>query len=165
MIRLLPVVALTFFIALPATAQTNDAQSFVDSVFGRFGVNTPQPDGTYLGQLTDNPYLPDSITNPYGPYGSRYAPNSVNNPYGRYGSRFSPNSANNPYATNPPKLYAPNGKYLGNLSKNRFDPDSIANPFGRYGNRFSPDSVNNPYGRYGSPYTLTPPSIYSGDSR
>ena len=165
MIRLLPVVALTFFIALPATAQTNDSQSFVDSVFGRFGVNTPQPDGTYLGQRTDNPYLPDSITNPYGSYGSRYAPNSVNNPYGRYGSRFSPNSANNPYATNPPKLYAPNGKYLGTLSKNRFDPDSIANPFGRYGNRFSPDSVNNPYGRYGSPYTLTPPSIYSGDSR
>ena len=70
MIRLLPVVALTFFIALPATAQTNDSQSFVDSVFGRFGVNTPKPEGTYLGRLTDNPYLPDSITNPYGPYGS-----------------------------------------------------------------------------------------------
>jgi len=73
--------------------------------------------------------------------------------------------ANNPYATNPPKLYAPNGKYLGNLSKSRFEPDAIANPFGRYWNRFSPGSVNNPYGRYGGPYTLTPPSIYSGDSR
>ena len=53
--------------ALKAAAQTNDSQSFVDSVFGRFGVNTPKPDGAYLGQLTDNPYLPDSITNPYGP--------------------------------------------------------------------------------------------------
>ena len=109
MIRLLPVVALTFFIALPATAQTNDSQSFVDSVFGRFGVNTPKPEGTYLGRLTDNPYLPDSITNPYGPYGSRYAPNSVNNPYGRYGSRLSRNSANKPCATTPAKLSAHKG--------------------------------------------------------
>ena len=40
MIRLLPVVALTFFISLPATAQPNDSQSLVDRVFGRFGVST-----------------------------------------------------------------------------------------------------------------------------
>jgi len=126
----------------------------------------PKLNGNYLGHLTDNPYLPDSITNPYETYGSRYAPNSVSNPYGwRYGSRFSPNSANSQYATNPPKLYAPNERYLGNLSKNRFDPGSITHLFGRYGHRFSPDSMNNPYDRYGDPFTLKPPSIYNGNSR
>ena len=29
-------------------------------------------DGTYLGELSDNPYDPDSVANPYGRYGSPY---------------------------------------------------------------------------------------------
>lgn len=60
------------------------------------------PDGKYLGTLSDNPYAPDSVSNPYGRYGNRFSPDSINNPYGRYGSRFSPDSPNNPYATSPP---------------------------------------------------------------
>lgn len=59
---------------------------------------------TYLGDLSTNPYAPNSTSNPYGQYGSPYSPNSINNPYGQYGSPYSPNSANNPYATNPPKI-------------------------------------------------------------
>lgn len=55
------------------------------------------PDGTYLGTLSTNPYAPDSISNPYGKYGSPYSPNSINNPYGVYGSPYSPLSPNNPY--------------------------------------------------------------------
>jgi hypothetical protein len=55
-------------------------------------------DRTYLGELSDNPYAPDSTSNPYGKYGNPYSPNSINNPYGKYGSQYSPYSPNNPYA-------------------------------------------------------------------
>ena len=41
--------------------------------------------GTYLGELSTNRYAPDSVSNPYGRYGSRYSPDSINNPYTRYG--------------------------------------------------------------------------------
>ena len=56
-------------------------------------------------------------------------------------------------SSNSPKIYAPDGKYLGNLNNNRYDPNSVANPYGKYGNRYSPNSVNNPYGKYGNPYS------------
>jgi len=74
------------------------------------GSNSPQlrgEDGTYLGRVNKNRYDPDSISNPYGRYGSKYSPDSVNNPYGKYGSPYSPYSATNPYATEAPKIYAP----------------------------------------------------------
>jgi hypothetical protein len=54
--------------------------------------------GRYLGNVNSNPYDPNSISNPYGQYGSPYSPDSINNPYGQYGSPYSPNSVNNPYA-------------------------------------------------------------------
>lgn len=41
--------------------------------------------GRYLGELSTNRYTPDSVSNPYGRYGSRYSPDSVNNPHGPYG--------------------------------------------------------------------------------
>ena len=41
--------------------------------------------GKYLGELSENPYRMDSISNPYGRYGSRYSSDSIRNPYGRYG--------------------------------------------------------------------------------
>lgn len=107
----------------------------------------------YLGNLSSNPYDPDSISNPFGIYGSRYSPDSVNNPYGPYGSPYSPYSARNPYATEAPAIVTPDGKYLGKFSANRYDPDSVSNPFGRYGSPFSPDSINNPFGPYGSPFS------------
>jgi hypothetical protein len=54
---------------------------------------------------------------------------------------------------NSPKIYAPDGQYLGNLNNNRYDPNSVANPYGQYGSRYSPNSVNNPYSAYGNPYS------------
>lgn len=54
---------------------------------------------------------------------------------------------------NSPKIYAPDGTYLGNLNQNQFDPNSISNEFGRYGSKFSPDSVNNEFGKYGNPFS------------
>lgn len=61
--------------------------------------------GKYLGNLNSNRYDPNSVSNPYGRYGSRYSTDSINNPYGQYGSRYSTDSPNNPYATNPPAIY------------------------------------------------------------
>ncbi len=73
--------------------------------------NTPQlrdrQTGKYLGNLSANPYDPNSTSNPYGQYGSKYSPDSINNPHGKYGSPYSNDSATNPYATNPPAIVDP----------------------------------------------------------
>ena len=61
--------------------------------------------GKYLGNLSTNQYDPNSTSNPYGRYGSKFSPDSINNPFGQYGSEFSNDSPNNPYATNPPSIY------------------------------------------------------------
>lgn len=66
-------------------------------------------DGKYLGNLNSNRYDPNSVSNPYGQYGSRYSADSINNPYGTYGSRYSSQSVNNPYATQAPVIVAPSG--------------------------------------------------------
>lgn len=65
--------------------------------------------------------------------------------------------------SNSPRIYAPDGKYLGNLNNNEFDPNSVANPFGRYGSKFSPDSVNNEFGRYGNPFSPQYSNPYGQD--
>ncbi len=92
----------------PATAQ--DCESA--SVLGPLALNpcsmsAPKiyaADGTYLGRLSSNPYMTDSISNPYGRYGSPYSSTSINNPNSRYGSPYSSISPNNPYAPRPPVL-------------------------------------------------------------
>ena len=109
-----------------------------------------------LGNLSTNPYAPDSISNPYGA-GNPYDRNSVNNPYGRYGSPYSNQSTTNPYATDAPKLYDQQGNYRGRLSTNPYDRDSTSNPYGRYGSPYSRDSINNPYGA-GNPYKRDSPT-------
>ena len=65
------------------------------------------------------------------------------------------NSYDNPYGTtqNSPKIYAPDGTYLGNLNSNQYDPNLVANRYGQYGSPYSPNSINNRYGQYGSPYS------------
>ena len=52
--------------------------------------------GNYRGRLSKNPYDPESTSNPYGRYGSKYSQDSVNNPYGA-GSPYKKDSPNNPY--------------------------------------------------------------------
>ncbi len=106
--------------------------------------------GEYLGEYSSNQLDPDSTSNPIGRYGSEISPSSINNPIGQFGSPVSPNSVNNPLATDTPKLYSQDGKYLGKVSSNTLDTDSISNPIGRYGSSISPDSINNPIGRYRS---------------
>ncbi|HJP39394.1 MAG: hypothetical protein QF483_03415 [Gammaproteobacteria bacterium] len=128
-------------------------------------------DDEYLGQLSTNPYDPNSVSNPYGA-GNPYDANSIKNPYGEYGNPYSNQSVTNPYATDAPKLYDDEGNYRGRLSSNPYDPESTSNPYGKYGSRYSQDSINNPYGA-GNPYKADSPSnpyghglsIYSGDSK
>ena len=81
------------FAALALIAITSPATAYDY----RTGGNSPiiiAPDGAYLGNLNANRYDPNSISNPYGQYGSPYSPNSVNNPYGTYGNRYSPQYSN-----------------------------------------------------------------------
>ena len=113
---------------------------------------TPSP--SYAPSFAGNRHDPNSLANPYGA-GSPYKADGLMNPYSQYGSRYSNKSWTNPYATNPPKLYDSNGKYLGRFSSNKYDPDSISNPYGKYGNKYSPDSINNRYGA-GNPYNTSP---------
>ena len=109
--------------------------------------------GNYLGNVNKNPYDPNSISNPYGTYGSPYSPKSVNNPYGTYGSPYSSEGVANPYgSTNSPKAIGSDGEYLGRMNANKYDAESTSNPYGTYGSPYSPKSINNPYGKYGSPY-------------
>lgn len=112
--------------------------------------------GKYLGNLSSNPYNPDSVSNPYGA-GSPYRSDSPTNPYGTYGSPYSNKSWTNPYATDTPRLYDSKGNYRGKVSTNPYDPDSISNPYGRYGSPYSPESIRNPYGA-GNPYSPDSPA-------
>ncbi|MEQ1935194.1 MAG: hypothetical protein ABL962_15140 [Fimbriimonadaceae bacterium] len=84
------------------------------------------------------------------------------NPYSQYGSPYSNKSWTNPHATNAPKLYGSDGRYLGRLSSNPYAPDSTSNPYGKYGSKYSPTSINNPFGA-GSPYSSSP--IYVAPQR
>lgn len=98
-IKFVTFIVLVTALSLPAFAQT---PYLVDRQTGK-----------YLGNLSKNKFDPDSVSNPYGRYGSKYSPDSINNEYGRYGSRYSSDSARNPYATNPPAIVSPRGNRLG----------------------------------------------------
>ena len=109
-----------------------------------------------LGELSANPFNPESTANLFGA-GSSFKPDGLNNPFSPYGSPFSNQSATNPFATDAPRLYDQQGNYRGKLSANPYDPDSTSNPYGRYGSPFSPDSIKNPYGA-GNPYNPGSPT-------
>jgi len=55
--------------------------------------------GKYLGNLNDNKFDPNSISNEFGRYGNKFSPDSVNNKFGQYGNPISPDSINNPYGS------------------------------------------------------------------
>jgi hypothetical protein len=81
-------------------------------------------DGTFLGQLSTNSYAPESISNPYGRFGSKYSSTSIWNPYGTYGSKYSSKSPFNQYSTNPPRIFL-FGKSVGYLTKNPYKINSL----------------------------------------
>ena len=60
--------------------------------------------GQYLGNLRNNQYDPNSVSNKYSVHGSEYSPSSINNTYGVHGSPYSNQSVRNQYATQPPVI-------------------------------------------------------------
>jgi hypothetical protein len=62
-------------------------QRFGSNPAARYVINPPRiySGGKYLGELSENRYRPDSISNKYGRFGSRYSPESINNLHGIYG--------------------------------------------------------------------------------
>lgn len=76
-------------------------------------------DGQFLGKLTLNAYDAESVSNPYGIYGSQYSATSIFNQYGVYGSPYSSLSPYNPFTSTPPVIYL-RGQYIGFLTRNRF---------------------------------------------
>jgi len=139
------------------TSSTDFAQTYAIANAQQYGTtNTyqygnPQANKINRAILNGNQYDPNSLSNPYGA-GSPYKADGLMNPYSKYGSEYSNKSWTNQYATDAPKLYDQNGKYLGKLSSNPYDPESTSNPYGKYGSKYSADSINNPYGA-GNPYT------------
>lgn len=59
----------------------------------------------YLGNLSGNPYVGDSIANEFAPINNPYNANSLNNDYGPYGNHFSAYSPKNRFSTQGPSVY------------------------------------------------------------
>ena len=70
----------------------------IENEFSTGGPRLYDDDGSFRGNLNGNSYDPDSISNPYGRYGSKYSSESLNNPYGA-GSSYKSDSPTNPYGT------------------------------------------------------------------
>ena len=85
--------------AKDSTSGTNKQALERYDVQNPYSTNAPKlydSEGNYRGKLSTNKYDPESISNPYGKYGSKYSPDSINNPYGA-GSKYQKDSPNNPY--------------------------------------------------------------------
>jgi hypothetical protein len=63
------------------------------------------PSGQFLGLLSRVPHNPNSIINPYGPYGSSESPTSIQNPQGLYGGSQGSYSPYNLICINPPVIF------------------------------------------------------------
>lgn len=95
-------------LAIPAFAQQYQGQVTVNpyapnaiSPYTRPSHNGPHlysSQGEYRGRLNNNQYDPESVSNPYGRYGSKYSPDSISNKYGA-GNPYSSESPNNPYGS------------------------------------------------------------------
>lgn len=84
-------------------------------------------DGQYLGKLSLNKFIVDSISNDFGLYGSKFSATSIKNQFSTYGSPYSSLSPFNPYTSTPPSIYL-RGRKVGVLSVNNFLFGSI-NPY------------------------------------
>lgn len=67
-------------------------ERYGERYYSRYDASPPKlySAGKYLGELSSDRYSPDSVSNPYGRFGSRYSPDSINNihgPYGRYSTQ------------------------------------------------------------------------------
>jgi len=82
-------------------------------------------DGQLLGKISSNKFDRESITNKYGPFGSRYSQTSIFNPYSKYGSKYGPLSINNALASTPPEIIV-HGRTVAKISANPRIPNRIS---------------------------------------
>lgn len=75
-------------------------------------------DGQFLGQLSSNKYMTESVFNEYGTYGSKYSSTSIFNQYCPYGNPYNKLSPFNQYSSMPPSVYL-RGHFVAYLSMNR----------------------------------------------
>jgi len=85
--------------------------------------------GTFIGLVSSDPTVNDSICNPFGPFGSKEGILSIRNRSGNLGNFYSQISAYNSYANKPPILIY-EGKRMVYLTKNEdlddtLDPDIL----------------------------------------
>jgi hypothetical protein len=93
-------------------------------------------DDEFLGVISADPFDPESLANPFGPYGDEFSSLSIWNPFSIYGSGFNDLSAYDPFAENPPEIFL-DGEFAGYLTKNtdfssQIDPDDVAEAIGRF---------------------------------
>lgn len=86
-------------------------------------------DNQFLGVLSSNKYMLESVTNEYGLYGSKYSSISIFNTYSVYGSQYNVLSPFNIYSKTPPRIIL-RGLLFGYLSvnrlfQNRIDPKEL----------------------------------------
>lgn len=91
-------------------------------------------DQTPLGRISQSKTDPDSLANPYSPYGNKYIASSILNPYGPYGSEYSRLSPFNRFTTTPPFVRVSESEYYW-ISRNsaivpRIDPLALLNHLG-----------------------------------
>ena len=103
LLRLLLIGLVAILLMAPTVAAQEDSTPFPLFELPELVLPSLDPSTGYLGELTENPYRQDSITNPYGRFGNPYAPNGLNNPFSASGSPYSPSSTTNPYARRTPR--------------------------------------------------------------
>lgn len=92
-------------------------------------------DGTFLGNINDDPFDPDSLANPFGTYGSTFGSDSIWNQFGNYGSEFATYSPWNEFSFNPPGIYIDQAFYgylTANTTLGGIHPNDLAAAIGRY---------------------------------
>lgn len=82
------------FVMVLFISLTFDAFSETTIVDGRIG--------KYLGNINNNQFDPNSVSNQFGRYGSKFSQDSINNQFGQYGSKFSNDSPHNSFGNNAP---------------------------------------------------------------
>jgi hypothetical protein len=102
-----------------------------------FGAILVAADGTFLGNINNNPFDSDSLANSFGTYGNPFSSLSIWNQFATYGNPFSSYSPYNSFTSTPPEIYI-DGLFYGYLTKNAFlpgvtvDPDALAAEIGRF---------------------------------
>jgi hypothetical protein len=91
-------------------------------------------DNTFLGVISRDVNDPDSISNPYGRFGSPESPYSIWNSSGRWGDPYGQDTPWNSNATRPPIVYVGH-TFWGYLSANpavypRVDPRALMDSLG-----------------------------------